>query len=224
MNFTFIEKQGWGGNHGKNAIESIVCSDLANSLKRLFSHESSSLLGLYCMSLKSTCPCTQLRLVSSAFHLMPWGNSNLPLDEVIWKGEKRYSHLLSRKNAFCRILAFFWRKFAPRYISWPSELRYSGFIFSDIEAAVSLWKSLWTFLKTRSMSRSFFLIWFNRCFMYTPTWVPVRRSLSSKAFMFGIVPYPRTKLGLLLIMYPEHVLEASSFFFTNSLGSSLHES
>ena len=45
MNFTFIEKQGWGGNHSQNAVESIVCSDLANTLERLFSHESSVCLG-----------------------------------------------------------------------------------------------------------------------------------------------------------------------------------
>ena len=112
-----------------------------------------------------TWPWTQVQFVSSSFHLMPIWNSNFPLDVLCRKGEKRNSHRVNRKKAFWRTFVFFCRRFAPRYISWPRELRYSGIIRSEIEAAVSFWKSFWTFLKTLSMSRSFLLIWLSKCFM-----------------------------------------------------------
>ena len=138
--------------------------------------------------LRPTWPCTQVQFVSSSFHLMPIWNSNLPLEVLCKKGEKRYSHRLSRKKAFWSTFVFFCLRLAPRYISWPSELRYSGIIRSEMEAAVSFWKSFWTFLNTRSMSRSFLLIWLRRCFMYIPMWVPVRVSFSSNAFILAMVP------------------------------------
>ena len=112
-----------------------------------------------------TWPWTQVQLVSSSFHLIPIWNSNLPLEVLCRKGEKRCSHLVSRKNALCNTLVFFCRRLVPRYISWPRLLRYSGIILSEMEAAVSFWKSFWTFLNTRSMSRSFLLIWLSKCFM-----------------------------------------------------------